>query len=359
MDMKLGENIRNFRKEHMLTQEQLAEALGVTVGAVYKWETRRSTPEVGLIMEMADLFETSVDVLLGYELRNNDREHIVERLKAYVHDKSATDALAEAEKALKKYPNNFDIVYHCARLYHVRGTDLQDRKLLYRALELLQHACLLIDQNTDDSISVLSIQIQMAEIYPVLDENEKAVELLKRNNPCRMNSALIGAILTSSSDKAEEALPYLSEALLDSVVNQIRIATGYLNIYIKKGDYQSALDILQWALSMFPGLKSPGKTSFLNKTEAVFLALCADMHLRLEQRAQAREYLCQAKTVAQQFDAQPNYNTDNIRFVIPDGRSSAYDNLGTTAMNGIQNIVDEEEYPAFTDLWEEVKNEAV
>ena len=38
MEIKLAESIRTFRKERSLTQEQLAEVLGVTVGAVYKWE---------------------------------------------------------------------------------------------------------------------------------------------------------------------------------------------------------------------------------------------------------------------------------------------------------------------------------
>ena len=38
MKLKIAENIRMLRREHALTQEQLAEVLGVTVGAVYKWE---------------------------------------------------------------------------------------------------------------------------------------------------------------------------------------------------------------------------------------------------------------------------------------------------------------------------------
>lgn len=71
MEMKLAENIRAFRKRQGLTQEQLAEVLGVTVGAVYKWESKLSQPELKMIMAIADFFDTSVDVLLGYEMKDN------------------------------------------------------------------------------------------------------------------------------------------------------------------------------------------------------------------------------------------------------------------------------------------------
>ena len=54
MKMMLAENIRAFRKERSLTQEQLAEALGVTSGAVYKWEAKLSIPELELFIQMAD-----------------------------------------------------------------------------------------------------------------------------------------------------------------------------------------------------------------------------------------------------------------------------------------------------------------
>lgn len=65
METKLADNIRALRKQRSLTQEQLAEVLGVTVGAVYKWEAKLSQPELTMIMIMADFFDTSVDVLLG------------------------------------------------------------------------------------------------------------------------------------------------------------------------------------------------------------------------------------------------------------------------------------------------------
>ena len=128
MDLKLAENIRAFRKARSLTQEQLAEALGVTVGAVYKWEAKLSQPELALIVEMADFSDTSLDVLLGYEMRDNHMGAAVRRLKECRARRDRT-GLAEAEKALKKYPNSFDIVYVGAHLYLVFGVEEKEPAL--------------------------------------------------------------------------------------------------------------------------------------------------------------------------------------------------------------------------------------
>ena len=83
MKLSLSENIRLFRKQRKLTQEKLAEALGVTVGAVYKWESGQSQPELNLVVEMADFFDTSVDVLLGYRIKDNSLDSALARINAY------------------------------------------------------------------------------------------------------------------------------------------------------------------------------------------------------------------------------------------------------------------------------------
>ena len=81
MKNELPANIRAFRKERGLTQEQLAEVFGVTVGAVHKWEAGLSTPDISLILEMADFFDTSLDVLIGFEARDNRISVLAERLR--------------------------------------------------------------------------------------------------------------------------------------------------------------------------------------------------------------------------------------------------------------------------------------
>ena len=127
MTLKLSDNIRSFRKEHSLTQEQLAEVLGVTTGAVYKWEAGLSIPDLSLIVEMADFFDTSMDVLIGYEMKNNRVEETLNRIREYIYNRDYT-MIFEAEKALKKYPNHFRIVHSCARMYHIFGLELADKK---------------------------------------------------------------------------------------------------------------------------------------------------------------------------------------------------------------------------------------
>ena len=137
MEIKLAESIRTFRKERSLTQEQLAEVLGVTVGAVYKWEAGLSTPELPLIVEMVDFFDTSIDVLLGYILKDNRIDATARRLRHCQRVKDL-NGLEEAEKALKKYPNSFIIVYRSAMLYQALGLYKRDNAKLRRALELLE-----------------------------------------------------------------------------------------------------------------------------------------------------------------------------------------------------------------------------
>ena len=99
MEMKLAENIRTFRKDRSLTQEQLSEVLGVTAGAVYKWEAGLSVPDIELILQMADFFDTSVDVLLGYEMKDNRLDATVKRLQEYRRQKDMATPFGSSTNA--------------------------------------------------------------------------------------------------------------------------------------------------------------------------------------------------------------------------------------------------------------------
>ena len=65
--MMLGKQIAYYRKEWGLTQEALANRLGVTNQAVSKWESDQSCPDVQLLPALADIFHISMDALFGRE----------------------------------------------------------------------------------------------------------------------------------------------------------------------------------------------------------------------------------------------------------------------------------------------------
>jgi len=62
----LSRNIARFRKDTGMTQEILAERLGITFQAVSKWETGQTVPDTTLLPKLAQSLEVSVDKLLGY-----------------------------------------------------------------------------------------------------------------------------------------------------------------------------------------------------------------------------------------------------------------------------------------------------
>ena len=356
MNIKLSDNIRVFRKAHSLTQQQLADALGVTAGAVYKWEANLSAPDLSLLVELADLFDTSVDVLLGYEVKSNKQAATVTRLKEYLHNRDK-NGLGEVEKALLRYPNNFDVVHQSAMLYYLFGIMDCDKTFLRRSIELLERSVFLLGQNTDPEISELSIYSYVAGAYSDLGDEEKALEILKKNNPCGINNDVIGLTLAGICNCPDEAVEYLSIALVDRLASLVRIVNGYMNVYFKKNDFSSGESILCVVLNFFSALKDPEKASFLDK-------LCADLYvcLALAQHRQgkygeARQSLCTAKKLAEYFDREPNYAADSIRFVHTARRHTAFDNLGATATESILRAVQNMECAELTALWEEICHE--
>ncbi len=64
--LKIGKTIKLKRTERELTQEKLADMLGVTKAAVSKWETAESYPDITILPEIARLFHITIDELLCY-----------------------------------------------------------------------------------------------------------------------------------------------------------------------------------------------------------------------------------------------------------------------------------------------------
>jgi len=361
MEILLHENIKALRKARKMTQEQLAEAMGVTVGAVHKWESKASMPEIRLLIEMADLFGVSVDVLLGYEMKSNGVEDIIDRIKACLRTKDYDNALSEAEKALLRYPNTFSVVHCCADAYERKGVETGNKDAVLRAVELMERSIPLMSQNTDPQISEVTVRSDIATCYIVLGQTDKGLEILKKYNAGGINNTLIALICSMQKNAApEETEKYLTRGLGDFVSNAIRCMSGYINYYSHKGDMESALEASQWLANLLESLKTDHSAMcYLDKIIASSRAASAAVLLMLGRKDEAEIVLGQAYRMAAAFDSNPVYGVDAIKFCIGDLRNVAMsDDLGETAVAAVEKVLRSEGYETdVLKMWIKLKSE--
>lgn len=362
MRVLLAEQIRQFRRDRHLTQEQLAEVLGVAVGTVSKWESGNSAPDLALVMEMADFFGTSVDVLLGYRQQSASLTGTIDRLRAMRNAKQYVEGRREAEKAVKRFPNSFDVFYQSAALLEMAALEGQDRQAARRAEQLYLRALELMDQNKDPKISRTGIGNGLANLALVLGESRRGVELLKQNNVEGVNNAVLGQTLARMPGHRQEALEYLEKALLNLLPQLFSVCIGYLNI-ADAGSGADAADARALALLVIrfcQELRQPGSRSLLDKYLAALWCCCALMSEKQMLTDQAASDLKQARRLARQYDADPVREL-NLRLIRTDSLRDAavFDDFGSTACSGVEQLLKENagDSPRLSTLWEAMKDE--
>lgn len=121
MEMEIGSKLAELRRKRGLTQEQLAERLGVSAPAVSKWETNSSCPDITLLCPLARALGTNVDTLLRFE-EQLSHEKVAEKVNAII-ETARQDGWEAGERELlellHQYPNSETLKYNAALVQNV------------------------------------------------------------------------------------------------------------------------------------------------------------------------------------------------------------------------------------------------
>ena len=96
MNNKFSENLKKIRKEHNLSQEQLADELGVSRQAISKWESATAYPEMDKIIALCDKFDVNIDDLLHKDIKEVKKEdESKKKINSFIDDflKFITDSV--------------------------------------------------------------------------------------------------------------------------------------------------------------------------------------------------------------------------------------------------------------------------
>lgn len=262
MNLKLGEKIRDLRKKHGCTQENLADALGVTGQSVSRWEMGISYPDMELVPAIANYFGITIDELFGYE---NDREKKIAAVIAKVDeldsinlgsDKTFDECIHILRKSLAEFPGNEKLTYRLGHLLNEAGwarADTFDGDERYdeegyirygydeykksaewsEAVKLLEH---LADTSADAEIVNKSI-VDLVCIYRVTGESEKGVRLAERLPKIAQSREILLADGTDGKTQAK----YLGKSLLE--LTYVYIEQMMYALVNNKNLYESDLPI--------------------------------------------------------------------------------------------------------------------
>lgn len=212
--VKIGEKIKSLRKEKNISQEVLANYLGVSFQAVSKWETGSTMPDVILIPAIASFFRVSTDELFEFNLYEMEKE--IEDICYESYKYRYVDDMEKSEQiirdGLKRFPGNEKLLncLLCTLDYQNRSEEVIDIcKTLIESCkedEVKYDACRILalcyKENGQDELiapileSIPEIYFTKLELVATLLHGEKAYEAAQKQKNISAEALIHMLIIT-------------------------------------------------------------------------------------------------------------------------------------------------------------------
>ena len=134
----LSQNLKKYRTLKNLTQEDIAEYLHVTPQSVSKWERGESYPDITFLPALANIFETSIDILIGMDTIRAEETRMNIHKKATMFQQNGDYQAAEKvyRQALLTYPNKPGMMLGLAGVLALQGKSEEAIEWMERGLPL-------------------------------------------------------------------------------------------------------------------------------------------------------------------------------------------------------------------------------
>lgn len=219
--MSFGTIIKKLRREHDLTQEELAETLSISPQAISRWETEAAMPDISLLPTLCNYFNVSSDMLLGIDLEKKKEkiEEILDEAGKYSSRGYYDKAVEILSAGLREYPDSFAVMRDLMYVrYWQYNNDKSQIKFRDEAVKLGET---ILAKSTDDSLRESAIQI-LCFSYRDEGRTEEAVKLADSMSCIAISNEMLRSSIYSG-DKGYDAkqtetstlFQFLSNALTD------------------------------------------------------------------------------------------------------------------------------------------------
>lgn len=247
MTLQLGEKIRSLRKAKNISQEVLAQYLGVSFQAVSKWENGDTLPDVMLIPAIASFFEVSTDELFDYNLMEQEAK-VMEICRQASQYRFSDPARSEQilRNGLKQYPGN-DIILNNL-LYTMRAPERSDEVIT------ICKSILEVTKLDDVKYDVLRI---MAETYHDMGQQDLVKPTLEQIPEIYFSKLELAAKLLEGNDAMNAAMAHATLCRDDLLDMLSRIS----QLYHQQGNSEQASTYAKLTKQIYTFFE--GRTDFL------------------------------------------------------------------------------------------------
>jgi len=241
MEIKLGNKIRTLRKQKNISQEVLAQYLGVSFQAVSKWESETAMPDITLVPAIASFFGVSTDELFDYNHFDMEKR-VNEIIDKSLPFRGVDDAECERilREGLKKYPGN-DILLNCL-IYSIPVPERSD--------EVISICKSLIEGTKDDAVKYDACRI-LAETYHSLGQYDLTKETIAMIPEIYFTKLELDAQLLSGKDKFQAAVVQKFLAA-ESLVEMLRKLAEF---FMETADCEKAKNQLEVAKNVIEAFR--------------------------------------------------------------------------------------------------------
>lgn len=222
--------LANKRRERGITQEELADFIGVSKASVSKWETEQSYPDVTFLPQIASYFDISIDELMDYrpQMAKGDIKKLYLRLSADFASKPFCEVIGECRTIIKKYYSCYPLLLQMALLI-MNHTDFSGDKektagLVYEACEIFRR----VREDSDDVHLIKQAQQMEAICLLSAGKPEKVLELLGDKAEPLLSPETIIASALKMSGRTDEAKEVLQASMFQNLVLLFNYLPSYL-----------------------------------------------------------------------------------------------------------------------------------
>lgn len=234
--LNLANNIARLRRNKKITQEQLAEFIGVTKASVSKWENNQSTPDIAILPQLATFFDVTIDELVGYtpQLSKEQIQKLYQKFGKDFAERPFEEVMDETQTYVKRYYACYPFLLQMCILwlnhYNMAETEEKRREICLRIEKLCQH----IKENCKNiriQGNVVMIQslvhFQLGHMQEVVDELEE----FSVSNKFGSQSVVLLAQAYAMLGNKEKADGCSQINMYEMIMNLLAGATCYLMIH--------------------------------------------------------------------------------------------------------------------------------